>query len=141
RFAPGVDKPKAFAALRHRLGPNLSVVTPQRPADLVNFGQVQNLPVFLGALICVLGAATLVHTLVTAIRQRRRDLSVLMSLGFSSRQVQAAVATQATVFVAAATVVALPIGLVAGRLTWRVLAEPLGTIPAAVAPPAALLAA
>jgi ABC-type lipoprotein release transport system permease subunit len=140
RFAPGVDRDRAVAALQKRLGPEISVVTPQRPADLVNFGHVQNLPLLLGALIGLLGAATLAHTLVTSIRQRRRDLSVLMTLGFSSRQVRAAVATQASVFVTAAAVIALPVGAAAGRLAWRALAERLGTIPDAVTPSLLLLA-
>jgi predicted lysophospholipase L1 biosynthesis ABC-type transport system permease subunit len=45
-----------------------------------------------GAIVGLLGAATLAQTLITSIRRRRRDLSVLKTLGFSAAQVRGAVA-------------------------------------------------
>lgn len=134
RFADNVDRSRAIADLHRRLGPAVALVGPSRPADLVNFGQVQNLPLMLAVLLAVLGAATLLHALVTSIRQRRRDLSVLKTLGFSSRQVRAAVAWQATAFILAAMAIGLPVGLVTGRLVWRAFVDRLGAAPDLVMP-------
>jgi hypothetical protein len=100
RLAPGVDP----HAARERLEAMLEgyvFAEPTRPVDLVNFGQVQNLPLLLAGLVAVLAAATLGHTLITAIRRRRRDLAILKMIGFVPRQVRTAVSWQATTFVSA----------------------------------------
>jgi hypothetical protein len=140
RFKPGVDAGRAVADLSRVLGSDFPVLRPAKPADLVNFGQVQDLPVVLGGLIAVLAAMTLAHTLVTSIRRRRRDLSILKALGFSSRQVRLAVAWQATAFAAVAVAVGVPLGTVAGRVTWRGFATRLGTLPDPRVPALVLLA-
>jgi hypothetical protein len=83
RFAPGVNKAKEMAAVGKlpvvntngkgttALENDYQIILPQRPTDLVNFGQVQNLPFLLAGLVTVLAAATLAHTLVTSIRRRK----------------------------------------------------------------------
>jgi hypothetical protein len=139
RFAPGVDRARALADIGRKLGKDYTVSTAQRPADLVNFGRVQNLPLLLAALVGVLGAATLAHTLLTSIRRRRRDLSILKTLGFSSAQVRWAVAWQATTFVVVAMAIGMPLGAAAGRLVWTGFADHLGALSEAVTPPVALL--
>jgi ABC-type antimicrobial peptide transport system permease subunit len=90
-------------------------------------------------LIGLLATATLAHTLGTAIRRRRRDLAVYKTLGFVSAQIRAAVAWQATTFVAAAMVVGIPLGILAGRFAWQIFANQLGTLPESVTPPVPLL--
>jgi ABC-type antimicrobial peptide transport system permease subunit len=132
-FAPGVDHEKAIERLRQLL-PDYDITTPVQPTDLVNFGQVQNLPLLLAGLVAVLAAATLAQTLVTSIRRRRRDLSILKMLGFVPRQVRWAVAWQATTFVSAALVIGLPIGLVVGRAVWSAFARQLGVPPEPATP-------
>jgi hypothetical protein len=139
RLAPGVDRHRALADLDKRLGGRYSISTPQRPADLVNFGRVQNLPLIFGGLVAVLGAATLAQTLMTSIRRRRRDLSILKTLGFSSAQVRWAVAWQATTFVVVAMAIGMPLGAAAGRLVWTGFADHLGALSEPVTPPVALL--
>ena len=47
RLAPGVDRARALADIGRKLGKDYTVSTAQRPADLVNFGRVQNLPLML----------------------------------------------------------------------------------------------
>jgi ABC-type lipoprotein release transport system permease subunit len=134
RLAPGVDRARALAAIRTQLGDDFEVTTAERPADLVNFGRVQNLPLILGAIVAVLGAATLAQTLMTSIRRRRRELSILKTLGFTQFQVRMAVAWQATVSVVLAVVIGLPLGVAAGRLAWTAFATRLGAVPDAVTP-------
>lgn len=139
RFAPGVDPGEALAVLATKFGETYTIVTPFRPTDLVNFGQVQNLPLLLAGLVAVLAAATLAHTLVTSIRRRRRDLAILKMLGFVPRQVRRAISWQATTFVSAALVIGLPIGIVVGRAAWSAFARGLGVPPEPATPSFQLL--
>jgi ABC-type antimicrobial peptide transport system permease subunit len=76
---------------------------------------------------------------MTSIRRRRRDLSILKTLGFSSAQVRGAVAWQATTFVVVAMAVGMPLGAAAGRLVWSGFANHLGALSEPVTPPVALL--
>jgi putative ABC transport system permease protein len=134
RFAPGVDRAVAVADVARKLGSDYSVTTPTRPVDLVNFGRVQNLPLILAGILGLLGAATLAHTLMTSIRRRRRELSILKTLGFTPSQVRRAVAWQATAFVVAAVAIGLPLGAAVGRSVWGVFARHLGTVNQPVTP-------
>lgn len=138
-FARGVDKEPALKRLGQAIGADYEVLTPKRPTDLVNFGQVQNLPLLLAGLVTLLAAATLAHTLVTSIRRRRRDLAILKMLGFVPRQVRVAVAWQATSFVSAALLIGLPVGVVVGRVVWTTFAHQLGTPGEPVVPSVQLL--
>jgi ABC-type antimicrobial peptide transport system permease subunit len=150
-LAPGVDTKAFFDDPPAALGAhgNWAVGRPTRPTDLVNFGQVQNLPLVLAGLVALLAVATLAHTLITAIRRRRRDLAILKMLGFVPRQVRQAVAWQATTFVFAALLIGLPLGIAIGRVTWDAFASQLGAVVEPVYPltaialsiPAAILAA
>jgi predicted lysophospholipase L1 biosynthesis ABC-type transport system permease subunit len=130
RFRPGVDKTRAIADLARRVEPaGSTVLPPQKPVDLVNFGRVQNLPVLLAALLGTLAIATLAHLLVTSIRRRRRDLAVLKTLGFSSSQVRGTVTWQATTLAAIAALIGIPLGVACGRWVWIFFAHQLGIVP------------
>lgn len=59
----------------------------------------------------VLAAAALGHVVATSVTRRRRDLAVLRSLGFTGHQLGATVVWQASSFVVAALVVAVPVGV------------------------------
>jgi ABC-type lipoprotein release transport system permease subunit len=139
RFAPGADRAALFTKIQKALAKDWLVLQPTRPSDLVNFGQVQNLPLVLSGLVALLAVATLAHTLITAIRRRRRDLAILKMLGFVPRQVRWAVAWQATTFVSVALLIGLPLGIVLGRVVWTFFAEQLGTVPESVYPSVSLL--
>ena len=133
-FAPGVNKRQAEADLTKTFGDQYTLLYAQRPTDLVNFGQVQNLPLLLAALVALLAAATLAHTLATSIRRRRRDLAILKMLGFVPPQVRATVAWQATTFVSTALLIGIPVGIVAGRLVWTGFANILGAVSEPITP-------
>jgi ABC-type lipoprotein release transport system permease subunit len=139
RFRPGVDEERAVADLRRRVGSDYAVLDAQLPGDVENFGQVEQLPLVLAGLLAALAAATLAHTLVSAVRRRRRDLAILKTLGFVVAQVRSAVAWQATTLVAAALLIGLPLGVAAGRWGWRLFADQLGAVAEPVTPWAPLL--
>ena len=139
RLAPGVDEPSTLAWLRDGVGGSYYVLGAQRPGDVENFGQVENLPLILAGLLAALAAATLAHTLVSAVRRRRRALAILKTIGFVVPQVRRVVTWQATTLVCAALLVAVPLGVAAGRWGWTLFAEQLGAVPEAVTPSVALL--
>lgn len=138
RFRPGVDVEEAMADLRRAFGrPELQ--GRRAPTDLINFGRVDNLPVTLAGGVALIAAATLAHTLVTSIRRRRRDLAILVTLGFVRGQVRRAIAWQATTVVAIALLVGVPLGVAAGRWAWTLFADRLGIVPVPVVSLAATL--
>jgi ABC-type antimicrobial peptide transport system permease subunit len=138
-FAPGVNKKAVEAELESKFADQYNLLLPQRPTDLVNFGQVQNLPLLLAGLVALLAAATLAHTLATSIRRRRRDFAILKMLGFVPPQVRSTVAWQATTFVSVALLIGMPVGIGIGRVVWTVFANQLGTVPEPVTPSVQLL--
>ncbi len=68
-------------------------------------------------------------TLVASVRQRRRDLALLKTIGFVRRQLAAAVAWQATVAAAVGIVIGIPLGLVVGRWLWDLFAQQISAVP------------
>ena len=142
RFQPGISPQQGIntlAARVDRLGP-FAVTAPSTPADLVNFGQLQDLPLLIGLSLGVLAVLTIAHLLLTSVRRRRRDLAILRALGFTGRQVRATVSWMAVTVAAAALAVGVPVGLLCGREIWRFLAAQLGIEPVVMLPLLSLLA-
>jgi ABC-type lipoprotein release transport system permease subunit len=136
RFSPGAGGTaglNAFSARVGRLGPFV-VEGPTTPTDVVNFGRVQQLPLLLGIALSLLALVTIVHLLLTSVRRRRRDFAVLRSIGFTRRQVRAAISWQASTLTVVALGLGIPIGIVCGRVAWRLFAAQLGIMPVVVLP-------
>ena len=139
-FRAGVSPAAGIDALGKRLetlGP-YAVLAPDTPADLVNFGELQDLPLFVGLALGGLALLTIAQLLVTSVRRRRRDLAVLRALGFTGRQVRATVSWMAVTVAVAALVAGIPLGIVGGRLAWLALCGQLGIQPAPVLAPVPL---
>ena len=149
RWAPGAgtaEQQRVIARVNEAVGRmnegyegGVSVLPPETPTDIVNFGRVESMPRVLGAIFAVLGTATLAHTLVTAIGRRRRDLAVLKTMGFVRRQLTTTVAWQATTLVGIALLFGMPVGVAVGRWAWTLLADQLGLVSRPVTPVPALL--
>jgi hypothetical protein len=136
RVRPGAGRAAVLARLQVRTdGPSSAVI----PADVTSFGGVGGMPGLITAVFAVAAAAALAHALLTSVRTRRRDIAVLMTLGFTRPQVVRTVATQATTIALAGLLVGLPLGIGAGRLLWTVFADHLGVVPEAATPLAAML--
>ena len=138
RFRPSVDRDAAFAEVRRALEP-LPTSTATRPSDLADLARVDSLPGLLAGVLAVVAGATLVHTLVSSMRQRRRDLAILKTLGFLRRQLAQTLVWEATTLSVLALVVGVPVGAAAGRWTWTVFAERLGIVPEPIVPIAPVL--
>jgi hypothetical protein len=135
RLRPGADAGKIAATLLARAtqagcGPGQCTFTAdQRPGDIKNYAAIRDTPLALGVLLVLLAVGTLAHVLLTTVRRRRRDLAVLKTLGLTRRQVQAVVAWNATALAAAALLVGVPLGVVAGRWAWAIFADAAGVAP------------
>jgi ABC-type lipoprotein release transport system permease subunit len=130
RFRPGVSPAAgvtALAARLQRVGP-IAVEAQSPPADLLNFGEVQSMPLLLGGFLGVLALATIAHLLTTSVRRRRRDLAVLRTIGFTRAQVRSTVAWQAATLVVMALLIGIPVGIACGRLAWVIFARQIGIL-------------
>ena len=151
RFAPGASQVEGVAALRDTavavrtedpsVGPPRVDVRPDRPDDLSGYDRVNATPLVLAGLLALLAIGTTAHGLLTATRRRRRDLGLLRAIGFTRRQVRAAVAWQATTVAAFALLIGLPVGVAAGRWLWSLLADRLGIPSEPVTPTLSVLLA
>jgi hypothetical protein len=110
------------------------------PPEVRDLSGVSDLPLVLALVLMLLACGIIAHTLVTSVRRRRRELAVLKTLGFVAWQVRATVAWQATAIATVSLIVALPLGLAAGRWAWTLLAGQVAIVPAAVISPLTLLA-
>ena len=138
-LAPGTDEDALLATFRDTaceddLICELFEVPIDTPSDIVNFGRVRTTPLILGGLLALLAAATLANVLVSSVHLRGRELATLKVLGYTRRQVSAAVAGQATALVVVALVVAVPLGVAAGSALWQVRARDLGIVEVASIP-------
>jgi hypothetical protein len=132
RFTHGANTTAAVHSL-NRISSALSnaslsqlsvLVTPvQRPAQIVNYRSMGSTPAVMAGGLAVGAFAALALTLVASVRHRRRDLALLKTLGFTSRQLAATVAWQAFVTVGIGTLVGVPLGIVAGRGLWVLFAR------------------
>ena len=102
--------------------------TSATPAEVSQAQAARNV-VWLGlALLAAAIVGTVIHTLLVAVRRRRREYAVLKAIGFTGRQIRTAVLCQSGAVVGLAVAAALPIGVAAGRWLWTVFAEPLGIV-------------
>ena len=107
------------------------------PTAVVDLGHLATMPLVLAVFFGLLACATVAHALVTTVRRRRHDLAVLRSVGFTRRQSRIAIAWQATLLAVAGIVVGVPLGLITGRVIWRLVAE---DSPVAYVPPVEAIA-
>jgi putative ABC transport system permease protein len=128
RIAQAADR--AFAgAPGGSAGNGIVVQGVQRPAEIVNYKTIGITPILLVSGLALGAIAALALTLLASVRQRRRDLALLKTMGFVRRQLAAAVAWQATVAAVVGIVVGLPLGVIAGRWLWNLFADQIYAVP------------
>jgi hypothetical protein len=137
RYRPGVDRQAAFRSLLDDFGRN--VLRPYPGGEVGDLARVDYLPYVLAGLLVVLAVGGLAMTLVGSVRNHRRDLAMLKTLGFLRRQVSATVAWQATTVAVGAVVIGVPCGLALGRWTWRLVARSIGSVSPPMVPLAAVV--
>ena len=125
-----VDKAnKVMAADPNGQGDTYTVLGVQRPAEIVNYQSTGDTPAVLALGLAAGTIVALGLTLASSVRRRRRDLALLKTLGFTQRQLAAAVAWQASVAAAIGIVVGVPIGIAVGRWLWTLFARAIYAVP------------
>jgi ABC-type lipoprotein release transport system permease subunit len=127
RYTGGTDAAAQTDHLRRAVDP-LPTRSSGEPQDVQALSSVSGLPAILGALLALLAAATLAHTLVSSVRRRRRELAILQTMGFVRRQMRLAVYWQTATLVSIALLVGVPLGILAGRFAWNSFADNLGIV-------------
>jgi ABC-type lipoprotein release transport system permease subunit len=102
-----------FAVVRHE----------QPPTKIRDLNRVRVVPGATAGVLALVAVAALAHLLVTSVRERRRELALLRTLGFSGRQLHASVSWHASVIALAALAVGAPLGILLGRAVWRWFAD------------------
>jgi hypothetical protein len=110
-------------------GDTIAVVGVQRPAEIVNYRTIGVTPTLLVSGLALGAVTALALTLVASVRQRRRDLALLKTLGFTQRQLAATVAWQSSVNAVTGLVLGIPIGVVVGRWLWVLFARQIYAVP------------
>lgn len=121
----------------------LEVVAPTPPEVMelmvgLNIESNDRVPVALAIMVAVAFFALATYLLFVSIRSRRFEMAVMRALGLSTGGVRWSVAAQATATAAVAVLIALPVGVVIGRLAWLAYARELEVQPVANIPWATL---
>jgi hypothetical protein len=127
RIARAADR--VFASDPNSGNNNVTVLGVQRPAQIVNYRSIGSTPVILAVGLAVGALIALALTLAASVRRRRHDLALLKALGFTPRQLAAAVAWQSTVAAVIGIVVGVPLGIIIGRELWTLFARNLDAVP------------
>lgn len=107
---------------------------PTPPSEVEQFRVLRSMLVTLLAFLAILGATGLLHFLFATTRRRGRDLAVLRALGFERRWVRRTITCQAATTAVIGLLFGVPLGIVAGRMVWRVTVSSLGIIDAPSTP-------
>jgi hypothetical protein len=120
-FADGTDVDAAIKRINDSMDIGLEATTP--PTDLQNLQRVRTVPLALGAFLVVLAVGAVGYALVAAVTRRRHDIAILRSIGMTRVQSRLCVVAQATTVAAVGILIGIPLGIAAGRLLWRWVAD------------------
>ena len=126
RLQPHVDIESFTTAVEDQTSAFVS--PPVTQGAIRNVERIATLPLLLAALVGVLAVASLAHALTLSIRRSRRQLAVWKSVGFTHGQVRAAVAWYASALALVAIAIGVPLGVLLGRVGWRVIADQIGVV-------------
>jgi ABC-type antimicrobial peptide transport system permease subunit len=136
RFKKGANPATATASLQSivRKNPQIRgdggvVEGVERPAEILNYRTLGTTPAVLGAALAAGAVIALGLTLVSSVRRRRTDLALLKSLGFTKRQLAAAIAWQASVAVGIGCLIGIPLGIALGRFLWDLFVRQINAVP------------
>jgi hypothetical protein len=128
-FRPGVDVHRAAASIGTQAQNDRTILYPQTPPAVAKLDQVRGLPRVLALFLAALAALAVIHALMQTVQRRRVELGVLRAIGFTRRQVAAAIGWQAAALALVGAAVGLPAGIAVGRWLWTVVAQGLGVAP------------
>jgi len=141
RYAEGADPAAVEATLAAEHGLVFDrFTTPHPPAEVRNVSVTKQVAVAIALFFSLLGVLAVTHAVVVSSRRRRVDLAVLRALGFVRRQVRVVFLAQSLAIGIVATLIGMPIGVVAGRIIWGAVTDELGVVTEPTMPWGVLLA-
>jgi ABC-type lipoprotein release transport system permease subunit len=124
KFPAGSDVSTAIANTDQALAGQVNGIGPAEiPVELTNLRNVRDLPVVLAVFLALLAMAAVSHVLVSSSHRRGHDLAVLRAIGLTRRSSRLAVNAQASVIAVVGLLLGIPLGIVFGRLGWRLVAD------------------
>jgi ABC-type antimicrobial peptide transport system permease subunit len=120
-------------------GNEVAVQSVDYPAEIENYRTIGIIPDLLALALALGAVVALGLTLIASVNRRRRDLALLRTLGFKSRQLLSAVAWQASVAGAVGVVFGIPLGILVGRWLWTLFARDIYAVPHPTVPFVALV--
>ncbi len=127
-----------FAHDPNGAGNYVTVLSVQRPAQIVDYRSIGTTPVLLASALAAGAVGALAVTLITSVRRRRRDLAILKTLGLTRRTAASAIVYQASVDALVGVVVGIPLGILLGRELWTLFARDINAVPHPTVPVGAL---
>ncbi|MFI5034980.1 MAG: FtsX-like permease family protein [Acidimicrobiales bacterium] len=115
-------------------GGSISWLAVQYPAEIKNYRSIGDTPLWLAMGFASGIVVAFALTIVASVRRRRRDLALLKTLGFTRRQLGAAIAWQASVSVGVGLLLGIPAGILLGRWLWDLFARQIYAVPDATVP-------
>jgi hypothetical protein len=112
---------------------------PVRPPEIANAGSIRDVPLLVGTLVGLAIVVGFGVTMTFAARERRRDLALLRTLGFTDRQLRRSLRFQSVITAIVTCAVGSLGGIVIGRASWKLFAEELGVVPDPTVPALVLL--
>lgn len=106
-----------------------TILSVQRPAEIINYRAMAATSTVLASALAAGAVLALALTLLASVRQRRRELALLKTIGFTRRQIAGTVGWQASVAVVIGVVVGVPLGIATGRGLWIKFADALHVVP------------
>ena len=134
RITDAAARAFALVAGGRATGENVATQTVQRPAEIVNYRSMGSTPAVLAAGLTIGAVVSLGLTLASSVRRRRRDLALLKCMGFTRRQLSAAVAWHASLAALVGIVVGVPLGVGLGRQFWILFARDIHAVPQPTVP-------
>jgi hypothetical protein len=128
-----------FARDPNGTGNYVTVLSVQRPAQIVDYRTIGTTPVLLAAALALGAVGALAVTLITSVRRRRRDLAILKTLGVTRRTAASAIVYQASVDAVVGVLVGIPLGILLGRELWTLFARDINAVPYPTVPTVGLV--
>jgi len=138
RFDEGAPTDATVDAIGEAVGDRSADLYPASPPpELTNLREIRTLPTLLAVFLAGIAVAALAHVLATSARRRSHEFAVLRALGVTRRSVRSVLNAQGSIVGLVGLLLGVPLGIVLGRMAWRVVAE---RVPLAVVEPWAVLA-
>jgi ABC-type antimicrobial peptide transport system permease subunit len=134
RIADVANRSFAAAPNGAGVGDTVTAQSVQHPAEIVNYRSLGSTPALLDAGLVAGAIVALALTLAASVRRRRRDLAMLKAIGFTTRQLAATVAWQASVAAGVGIAVGLPVGTAVGRWLGILFARSIYVVPRPTVP-------